>query len=149
MPERHCYDHPRPAVTVDAVVLSDDGAILLIKRRSAPFEGRWALPGGFIEIDETLADAAARELAEETGMTGVELRQLSAFDEPDRDPRGRCISIAFLGHVRGRPEPKAGDDAAEARWHALDQLPPMAFDHDQIITCALAAAGLGKMTGPR
>jgi len=144
MAERHCYDYPRPAVTVDAVVLTDDGAVLLIKRRSAPFEGSWALPGGFIEIDEALADAAARELAEETGITGVGLRQLRAFDEPNRDPRGRCISIAFLGHVRGRPEPKAGDDAAEARWHALDQLPPMAFDHDEIIACALAAAGRAK-----
>lgn len=141
MAETHCYEYPRPAVTVDVVVLTDDAAILLVKRRSDPFAGRWALPGGFIDMDETLADAAARELAEETGVAGLNLRQLKAFDDPDRDPRARTIGVAFLSEVNGRPDVTAGDDAAEAAWHSLADLPPLAFDHDQIVACALAAAG--------
>ena len=140
MAETYSYRFPRPAVAVDIVLLSREGGVLLIKRKADPFKGRWALPGGFMEIDETLADAAARELEEETGITGVEMRQLRAFDEPGRDPRGRTISIVFTGTVNGRPEPKPGDDAAEARWHELDSLPPTAFDHDEIIACALADA---------
>ncbi len=140
MAERYSYDYPRPAVTADVVLLSGDH-VLLIKRGSAPFQGGWALPGGFMDIHETLADAALRELAEETGVSGVAVRQLGAFDAPDRDPRGRTISVVFLAEAADRPEPNAGDDAAEARWHPLDHLPPMAFDHDEIIACALAAAG--------
>ena len=139
MAEKYCYSHPRPAVTVDIVVLSRDGYVLLVKRKADPFKGCWALPGGFVEIDERLADAAGRELEEETGITGVELRQLRAFDEPGRDPRGRIICIAFVSVVDGQPKPKPGSDAAEARWLALEDLPPMAFDHDAIITCALEA----------
>jgi len=141
MAEPYSYKYPRPAVTVDIAVLTDDGAILLVKRRSAPFEGCWALPGGFIGMDETLAAAAARELAEETGIGGLALRQLKAFDDPGRDPRGRTIAVAFLSEVSGRPAPTAGDDAAEASWHPLNDLPPLAFDHDEIVACALAAAG--------
>lgn len=139
MSEKYCYRYPRPAVTVDMVVLTDDGAVLLIKRKAEPFKECWALPGGFIDIDETLADAAARELEEETGLSGVELTQLRAFDRPDRDPRGRTIAVAFLARVSGRPEPRAGDDAADARWMRLDDLPPLAFDHDDIISHALNA----------
>ena len=142
MAERYCYDYPRPSVTVDAVVLSRDARILLVKRKDVPFKGRWALPGGFVEIDEPLEDAAARELEEETGIAGVELRQLRAFGEPGRDPRGHTISVVFLAAVDERPEPTAGSDAAEARWLPLGELPPMAFDHDKIIACALEAAGL-------
>ncbi len=139
MAGKHCYSHPRPAVTVDIVVLSRNGRVLLIKRKGEPFRGGWALPGGFVDIDETLADAAARELEEETGIAGVDMRQLHAFDDPDRDPRGRTISIAFLAKVEAPPEPTAKSDAAEARWTAVDQLPPMAFDHDAIIALALLA----------
>ena len=141
MAETYSYEYPRPAVTVDIVVLTDDDGILLVKRRSDPYAGSWALPGGFIDMDETLADAAARELAEETGVAGLELRQLKAFDAPDRDPRGRTIGVAFLSEVSGRPDATAGDDAADARWYSLSDLPPLAFDHDQIVACALAAAG--------
>ena len=140
MAEGSSYRYPHPAVTVDVVVLSDDGAVLLIRRKGEPFRGRWALPGGFMDIDERLAEAAARELDEETGLAGLQLQQVQAFDDPGRDPRGRTISIAFLARVRGRPEPRAGDDAAEARWRPLDALPPVAFDHDQIIARALEAA---------
>ena len=139
MAERTCYDYPRPAVTADIVLLSGD-AVLLIKRRLTPFEGCWALPGGFMDIDETLADAAARELEEETGITGVPLRQLRVFDAPGRDPRGRTISVVFLADIGDRPKPRAGDDAAEARWHLLDRLPPVAFDHETIIMHAVADA---------
>jgi len=142
MTAKYCYDHPRPAVSVDSVLLSRDGYILLVKRKSAPFQGCWALPGGFVDIDETLADAAARELAEETGLTDVEMRELGAFDKPDRDPRGRTISVAFLAVVDRRAEPVAGDDAADARWTPVDKLPPMAFDHDQIIAAARQAAAV-------
>ncbi len=141
MAETYCYEYPRPAVTVDIVVLTDDGSILLVKRRSDPYAGRWALPGGFIDMDETLADAAARELAEETGVAGLALRQLKAFDAPGRDPRGRTIGVAFLSEVSGPLDATAGDDAADAHWYSLADLPPLAFDHDQIVACALAATG--------
>ncbi len=137
MPDEYCYRYPRPAVTVDIVVLAGNEAVLLVERKAEPFNGWWALPGGFVDIDETLADAAARELEEETGLAGVAMRQLRAFDDPDRDPRGRTIAIAFLATVAGRPEPRAGSDAALACWHSLDRLPRMAFDHDRIIAFAL------------
>lgn len=137
------YEHPRPAVTVDAVVFARRGShwsVLLIRRGSEPFEGRWALPGGFLEVDETLEHAAARELEEECGVAGVGLEQLRAFGAPGRDPRGRTISIAHWGIVDGEaPEPRGGDDAAEAAWWRIDALPPLAFDHDDIIGAAVAA----------
>jgi 8-oxo-dGTP diphosphatase len=138
----YTYTYPRPAVTVDVVALSRDRHVLLVKRKADPFQGRWALPGGFINIDEPLIDAAARELQEETGITGLALRQLRAFDRPDRDPRGRTISIVHTALVTERPDPRAGDDAAEARWWPLDALPPLAFDHDEVVACALEAVTL-------
>lgn len=138
----HTYDYPRPMVSVDAVVFRErDGRleVLLIRRGKPPFEGRHALPGGFVEIDEDLSDAAARELVEETGLDGVELEQLAAFGRPDRDPRGRCISVAFVGTLgRGGDRVSGGDDAAEASWHDTAALPDLAFDHDEIIALALA-----------
>jgi 8-oxo-dGTP diphosphatase len=136
---QYVYDYPRPAVTVDIVVISRDGRILLIRRKADPYGGSWALPGGFINIDETLADAAARELEEETGLRGLTMRQLRAFDKPDRDPRGRTIAVAFLAEVDACPAPAAGDDAGEAAWFPLDRLPPLAFDHDDIIAHARRA----------
>jgi len=139
MAAKYCYSYPRPAVTVDIVLLSRNGRVLLIKRKAEPFKGRWALPGGFVNIDERLADAAARELEEETGITGVDLRQLHAFDDPARDPRGRTISIAFLAKVDEPRTPTAKSDAADARWTPVDQLPPMAFDHDRVVALALQA----------
>jgi len=140
MPKEYCYPYPRPAVTVDIVLIARGDSVLLIRRKADPFQGHWALPGGFVEMDETLSVAAARELAEETGLTGLQLKQLRAFDEPTRDPRGRTIAVAFLGETDDQPAPTAGDDAADARWHNLDLLPELAFDHDEIIACALAAA---------
>lgn len=135
------YEHPRPAVTVDAVVFARGGggtSVLLIRRGKPPFEGKWALPGGFVEMDETLAQSAARELAEETGLTGVDLEQLHAFGDPGRDPRGRTVSIAHWGVIEGRPPPVRGDDdAAEARWHDVDALPELAFDHAHILRMAV------------
>lgn len=133
------YEHPRPAVTTDIVLFSTaNGArrLLLVERGSEPFRGCWALPGGFLEPQETLEECARRELAEETGITGVELRQLQAFSEPDRDPRGRVISVAFRGTLDGVPGPSAGSDAAAARWFPLDALPELAFDHAQIVAVA-------------
>lgn len=138
----YCYEHPHPAVTVDTCLFlkTDDGLeVLLIRRAAAPFEGDWALPGGFVDIDEPLDEAAARELAEETGVSGVPLRQLYAFGAVDRDPRERVISIAYVGLVHdARPATGAGDDAADARWFPTTDLPSLAFDHAEILEKAIA-----------
>lgn len=140
--KRFCYEYPRPAVTVDMVVLAHSarggGAILLIRRAKPPFQGRWALPGGFVDIDESLEDAARRELEEETGIRVGELMQVGAFGDPKRDPRGRVIAVAFLAVVRKEQvSPRGGDDAREAAWFSLKSLPSLAFDHEQIVQCAL------------
>jgi len=128
-------------VTVDAVVfLVSEGKakVLLIKRKKEPFKGKWAFPGGFVEMDEELEEAVARELAEETGLCGVKLEQMRTFGRCGRDPRGRQISIAFMGMVEDeQPNIKAGDDAAEARWFDVDQLPGMAFDHNEMANMAI------------
>ncbi len=132
----YTYDYPRPMVTVDAVILSlREGKrhVLLIRRARPPFLGAWALPGGFVEIDEPLEEAVARELAEETGLTGLELRQLHTFGDPGRDPRGRSISVAYWGEAPPDATVAGGDDAAEAGWFPLDALPALAFDHDKIV----------------
>jgi 8-oxo-dGTP diphosphatase len=142
MPQ-HCYDYPRPSVTVDIVLLTREPQprVLLIRRKRDPFAGAWALPGGFIEIDETLEESARRELREETGIEAGELVQLYTFGDPGRDPRGRTISVAYRAHVDAAAlRPVAADDAAEVGWFALDALPALAFDHARII--AMAAAPL-------
>jgi 8-oxo-dGTP diphosphatase len=140
---RYIYDWPRPMVTVDMVVFrvfKDKANLLLIKRGKEPFKGQWAFPGGFIELDEELEDATVRELAEETGLVGIELEQMHTFGKCGRDPRGRQISIVFMGIIRdGNDELKAGDDAAEAEWFNIDALPKkMAFDHSEIARFAIA-----------
>src|SRR5579859_3643782 len=135
MPQ-YCYDYPRPSVTVDIVLLTREPTprILLIRRKRDPFAGAWALPGGFIDMDETLEQSARRELREETGIDVGELVQLYTFGDPGRDPRGRTISVAYLGRVDAAAlAPVAADDAAEVGWFALDALPALAFDHDRII----------------
>ncbi|MHB0991897.1 MAG: NUDIX hydrolase [Burkholderiales bacterium] len=136
----YCYDYPHPAVTTDIAlftILDDTLAILLIRRRSQPFQGGWALPGGFVDPDECLEDCALRELAEETGITGVFLEQLYTFGKPDRDPRERIISVAYYALAPAEIlTPVAGSDAAEVRWFALNALPELAFDHDEIIAMA-------------
>lgn len=142
------YEYPRPALTVDAVVFRRRAGrheVLLIRRARPPFAECWALPGGFVDIEEPLETAAARELKEETGLEGVALEQLRAFGDPGRDPRGRTVSVVYVGllepghggKARGE-EVRGEDDAAEAAWHSLDALPPMAFDHDRILDCARA-----------
>lgn len=142
---------PHPSVTVDvAAMTARQGrlSILLIRRGVWPFEGAWALPGGFVQMDEDLDTAARRELCEETGIAGAHyLEQLYTFGRPDRDPRTRVISVAYYallpGPASGLPvceetEPQAGTDAAEARWWPVDSLPGLAFDHAEIIDVALA-----------
>ncbi len=138
--EKYIYDWPRPMVTVDAVVFDISGGrpkILLIKRGNEPFKGQWAFPGGFVEMDEELENAVTRELAEETGLTGVKLEQFHTFGRCGRDPRGRNITVAFIGITKST-KIKGGDDAAEARWFEIDALPEnMAFDHDNVAAMAI------------
>ena len=135
----YTYEYPRPMVTVDAAVFTvHDGAleILLIQRGHEPAKGKWALPGGFLEMDEELVDAAARELKEETGISGIALVLAGVFGTVGRDPRGRVITMTFVGLVDWREHaPKGGDDAVEARWFAVSDLPEMAFDHIDMIAC--------------
>jgi 8-oxo-dGTP diphosphatase len=135
------YDDPRPALTVDIVLATRDiqSNVLLIKRKVKPFEGHWAIPGGFVEEGETLAEAARRELKEETGQTIGELEQLYTAGDPDRDPRGWTVSVVYLVRVNARDvKPKAGDDAKQVKWFPLDDLPPLAFDHARILERAKA-----------
>lgn len=134
------YKYPRPAVCVDCVIFSNDKSnILLIKRAHEPFKECWALPGGFVEMDETLEESAKRELEEETGLKNIQLNQLYTYGNPDRDPRGRVISVAFWGVVDSLENKVcAGSDAKNAQWFPLDQLPELAFDHSEIISKALS-----------
>lgn len=135
------YKYPRPAVTVDCVVFGfDDGdlKVLLIQRDLPPFEGTWALPGGFVRVDEDLDDAARRELGEETGLGDVFLEQLYTFGQVDRDPRERVISVAYYALVAlGRHTLHAATDARHAAWFGASDLPGLAFDHEQIVAMAV------------
>jgi 8-oxo-dGTP diphosphatase len=135
------YKYPRPALTVDAVIFRnhcDKTEVLLIQRGRYPYEGMWALPGGFVEMDETLEEAIARELEEETELTGVDMKQLHAFSETGRDPRGRTVSVAFYGVTdKNNSKVKGGDDARDANWFPIDNLPKLAFDHNEIVMMAL------------
>ncbi len=137
----HTYEYPRPAVTVDCAIFnlaSKKPMILLIRRGGEPFKGSYALPGGFVNIDETAETAAARELFEETGLKlGAPLMQIGAFSAVDRDPRGRVISIAYFG-ITDQTEVTAGDDAVAAEWFDARELPDLAFDHAEIIVHAMS-----------
>jgi 8-oxo-dGTP diphosphatase len=138
-PGKYTYDYPRPAVTVDVVIATRESParVLLIRRKHEPFAGRWALPGGFVDMDEPLDAAARRELREETGVEAGELVQLHTFGDPGRDPRGRTITVVYLAEVDPQAvQPVAADDAAEVGWFALEQPPELAFDHDAILACA-------------
>jgi ADP-ribose pyrophosphatase YjhB (NUDIX family) len=128
--------------TADVVVLTPAGDILLIERGRPPHQGAWALPGGHIDPGETSRAAAARELAEETGIhvTAADLRQVGVFDQPGRDPRGRYVTVAYIAAVPADTTAIAGDDAHTARWWPLTQLPPLAFDHTDIIAAAVTPA---------
>jgi 8-oxo-dGTP diphosphatase len=128
------------SVTVDIVIFTlreGDLQVLLIKRKHPPYEGRWAIPGGFVEVDESLEDAAARELFEETHVEGLHIEQLYTFGEPRRDPRGRTVTVAYFALVPAPVAVQAGDDAADAEWKSVYRLPAMAFDHNQIVNYAL------------
>lgn len=145
------YAYPRPSVTCDAVVFTlraNALSVLLIRRKSNPFKDHWALPGGFVNENESLVAAAARELEEETGVTNARLEQLGAFGDPGRDPRGHTITVAWLTFFAAEPRTSAGDDAAAAEWHPFRSLAlgprvakspkriELAFDHARIIAHA-------------
>ena len=141
MGRRYVYDWPRPMVTADAAVfaLVDGKAkLLLIRRKHEPYKDHWALPGGFVEMDEDLPEAAARELAEEAGLQDVSLEQFRAFGKPGRDPRGRTITVAYFG-IAGKDwrQAEAADDATQVQWFDIESLPSMAFDHDEVARCAI------------
>ena len=135
----YTYAYPRPMLTADCVVLNPRGEVLLVKRANEPFRGCWALPGGFMEMYETIDRCAARELQEETGIALPEgaLRLVGVFSALGRDPRGRTVTVAYCARVPDGTAATAGDDAAAVRWWPLADLPPLAFDHADIIRAAV------------
>lgn len=137
----HTYEYPRPSLTVDCVVFGlddEDLKVLLVQRDLPPFEGRWALPGGFVHMDETLEEAAKRELREETGLSDVYLEQLYTFGDLDRDPRERVVTVAYYALVNLRDHRvQAATDARSAAWFAVDNCAKLAFDHARILRMAL------------
>jgi len=130
------YEYPRPAVSADVVVLDGD-SILLIKRLKDPFAGCWALPGGFMDMDESADVAAIRELKEETGLVVGAVQQIGAYSGVDRDPRGRVVTVAFFATASQSDHFAAADDAEDAQWFSISELPDLAFDHARIIADAL------------
>lgn len=137
----YTYQYPHPAVTVDGVVFGYDDAdlkVLLIQRDLAPYKGKWALPGGFVDIDESLEDAVRRELEEETGITQLYLEQLYTFGEPKRDPRERIISVAYYALVKlADHKVRPASDARNVAWFPVADLPSLAFDHEEVLDVAL------------
>jgi 8-oxo-dGTP diphosphatase len=138
----HTYEYPRPALTVDCVIFGlddEDLKVLLIQRDLEPFAGKWALPGGFVRMEESLEEAARRELAEEAGVSNVFLEQLFTFGDTSRDPRGRVVTVAYYALVKlSDHKVIAATDARNAAWFAVDDVPPLAFDHDRILEVAYA-----------
>ena len=137
----YTYDYPKPSVTVDCVVFGLDAEhdlkIMLIQRGVEPYKGEWALPGGFVRLEESLAEAALRELKEETGVEEIFLEQLYTFGEPKRDPRDRVITVAYYALINLADYPiNAQTDADDVAWYSLEQLPSLAFDHDKIVAIA-------------
>jgi 8-oxo-dGTP diphosphatase len=152
MPPPYCYDYPRPAVTVDLAVFAlfgDELRVLLVRRKKDPFAGSWALPGGFLEMEEPIEAAARRELHEETGFNPtMPVAFLGAYGDPGRDPRGRTISLAHAAVIGGTiPEVAGGDDAAEAAWRIARDGGSLAFDHARILNDALAWLSEGVRHG--
>lgn len=136
----YTYKYPRPAVTTDCVVFTKEKEpkVLLIQRGNEPYKGCWAFPGGFMNMEETAEECAVRELKEETGLTVNQIQQIGAYSKVDRDPRGRTISIAYLAIVDAPTAVSGMDDAAKAAWFPLSSLPDLAFDHQDIMTDAIA-----------
>lgn len=136
----YTYKYPRPAVTADCVVMTTEfePRVLLIQRGGDPYKGRWAIPGGFLNMDETTEQCAIRELEEETGLQIDQVYQIGAYSKVDRDPRGRTISVAYLALVNQPLDVSGQDDAAEAKWFSVNALPPLAFDHEEIMADAIA-----------
>ena len=135
---RYCYKYPHPSVTADCVIFGFDGVsikVLLIQRGIEPYKGKWAFPGGFMQIDETVEECARRELEEETGLKNASVEQFYTFSDVNRDPRERVITVAHYALVR-LSEVKGGDDAASAQWFAESEIPSLAFDHDRILRMA-------------
>lgn len=146
----YTYKYPKPAVTVDCVIFGYEKnslKLLLIKRALEPFKGKWALPGGFVKIDETLDEAAQRELTEETGLQQVYMEQMFTFGAINRDPRDRIISIVYLALVNlsDAAQVKGDTDAEDAAWYDVNELPKLAFDHQEIVKLALERLR-GKIT---
>lgn len=134
------YKYPHPAITADCVVFALDGndtKVLLIERKHDPCKGYWAFPGGFMNIDETTEEAARRELKEETGIEVQQLFQVGAFSKVDRDPRERVVTIAYYTLLDHTPEVVGADDAKDAQWFSVNDLPQLAFDHSEILQTAL------------
>ena len=139
----HTYNYPRPALTVDCIVFGLDAElelkIMLIKRDISPFQGEWAIPGGFVRMDETLEQAALRELQEETGIHDVFLEQLYTFGDLERDPRDRTITVSYYALINlVEQQIQAATDASEANWFRISEIPKLAFDHDRILQTAIA-----------
>ncbi|MGF1584406.1 MAG: NUDIX domain-containing protein [Bacteroidales bacterium] len=138
---KYTYDYPKPSVSADCVVFGFDGddlSVLLIERGQEPYKGRWTFPGGFMNMDETTLQCAARELKEETGLNGLYLEQVGAYSAVDRDPRERVITVAYMSIVKiSENNPVAGDDAVNARWFKLKDIPALAFDHDLVLRTAV------------
>lgn len=135
----YTYKYPHPAVTADCVVFSQNGSelsVLLIERGNDPYKGHWAFPGGFMNMDETAEECARRELKEETGLEVQFVSQIGAFTKVDRDPRERVISVVFYAWSEMK-EVKGGDDAHLAQWFPVSKVPPLAFDHDEVLQKAL------------
>jgi len=136
------YEYPRPAVCADIIVFTDNKSnpeVLLIKRKFDPFKDKWALPGGFLDMDEELNQTAYRELEEETSITEIKLEQFKTFGKIGRDPRGRTVSVVYFGFISENHKhmAKANDDASETKWFSITSLPNLAFDHKEIINEAM------------
>lgn len=136
----YSYEYPRPMLTVDAVILYfelETWNVLLINRGNYPYKGMWALPGGFVDMDEDLLEAVRREVKEETNLEITSFTQLGAYGKPNRDPRGRNVAIVHYVIVEQKIKAIAGDDASDARWFSVNNLPELAFDHQEIINDAI------------
>ena len=133
--KQYCYKYPHPSITTDCVIfgydVKDGLSLLLIERKTEPFKGRWAFPGGFMHIDEDTESCARRELQEETALVVAVLEQLGCYSDVNRDPRERVVTIAYYGIIK-KSNVVGGDDAKDARWFALNEIPTLAFDHDRI-----------------